>query len=324
MATLQLKRAAVATPVAIPAIGLDGELAFAAGGFTNAPAHAAAGNDLVITAAGTMRTIVGPTRQVELIGAQIISGAKTFNLASFLLLGGAAGEVLSTTGTGGVLEWITPGAGGSTYVFGVGLTETAGTVDLDEATAAIIGGVSVPPGTALTLTAGALGLTVAAAAAIETGTDNILPITPLGLRSQLGLPLANLDTTATTIVPAINELKSAVDALSGNLQFGGTYDVAGNAVTAGGGSPFDDGPLVAATAAMTGWYLIVSSPATGAPGPLPPAGNYAPGDWLIVDAAPAYIHLELGSVPILVDNVSIIGDGQTTPLEVAEIDGGTY
>jgi len=387
MATILLRKspggAAVALPV--PGVATRAEPFWSQGGFTNLPAHIVGTNDLAIFDGAAYAPLVSPQRQVELVGAQTVSGAKTFSLASLLLLGGTNGQLLSTTGVGGALTWVDAPSAGVSLTFGVGLTLTGTNVDLDPAppsgasiggvsipaggslnvsaagaltlnpaTGAMLGGITVatitsgltlsgagalalglatptqhggitvPAGTALTLTAGALGMGVANAPAIETGTDNILPITPLGLRGQLGLPLSGLQTTAPTIIPAINELKVAVDSLAGNLRFGGVYDVAGNATTPSTGSPFPAGPLVPATGAMTGWYLIASSPAAGVPGPLPPAGNYAPGDWLIVDNGPAYIHLQLGATAIIVDNVSIVGDGITTALTVALVDGGTY
>jgi hypothetical protein len=385
MATILLRKApplAGSVPLPAPGVAARAEPFWSQGGFSNLPAHIVGTNDLAIFDGVAYAPLVSPQRQVELVGAQIVTGAKTFSLASFLLQGGTNGQLLSTTGVGGVLAFVDPAPGGPTYTFGRGLTLTGTTVDLDFATGAAIGGVSipvggsftapagaltllpataavlggitvatvtsglilsaagalslglatpaqhggitVPGGSALTLTAGALGMGVANAPAIETGTDNILPITPLGLRGQLGLPLSGLQTTAPTIIPAINELKIAVDSLAGNLRFGGVYDVANNVTTPSTGSPFPAGPLVAATGAMTGWYLIASSPAAGVPGPLPPAGNYAPGDWLIVDNGPTYIHLQLGATAIIVDNVSIVGDGITTALMVAEVDGGTY
>ena len=388
MATILFRKSLATGPVALPlpAVAARAEPFWAEGGFTNLPLHAAAGNDLAVYDGTTFAPLVSPQRQVELIGAQTITGPKTFSLASFLLGGGTAGQVLSTTGVGGALQWIPPAVGGSTYTFAIGLEENpagtvnllpptaveiggvtvpagsglqatpagalsllpatavnlggvtvqtvtsglilsgAGALSLGEATNVQLGGITVPGGSALTLVAGALGMTVSNPAAIETGTDNTLPITPQGLRSQMGLPLADLETTAVTIVPAINELKVAVDALAGNLKFGGVYDVGANDVTPTTGSPFPAGNLVAATGAMTGWYLICSTPATIAPGPLPPAGEYAPGDWLIVDGGPAYVHLTLGATTLYVDNVSIIGDGLTTltPLEVGLVDGGTY
>jgi hypothetical protein len=357
MATILLRKApplAGSVPLPAPGVAARAEPFWSQGGFSNLPAHVVGTNDLAIFDGAAYAPLVSPQRQVELVGAQIVTGAKTYSLASFLLGGGTPGQLLSTTGVGGVLAWVDAPAGGVSLTFGRGLTLTGTLVELDIATGAAIGGVTVetvtsglilsgagavslglatatqhggitvPGGSALTLTAGALGMSVANAPAIETGTDNILPITPLGLRGQLGLPLSGLETTAPTIIPAINELKVAVDALAGNLRFGGVYDVAGNVVTPSTGSPFPAGALVAATGAMTGWYLIASSPAAGVPGPLPPAGNYAPGDWLIVDNGPAYIHLQLGATAIIVDNVSIVGDGITTALTVAEVDGGTY
>jgi len=285
--------------------------------------------------------LISPQRQVELIGAQTIVGAKTFSLTSLLLTGGDPGDVLSTTGTGGVLEWVAPGAGSAVYTFNPPLSEVGGVVDLDPATAAVIGGISCTTGTSGLLLTPAGNISLATATRVQFGGLTFATeaevgapaapidtkgISPLSLRSEMGAAASALQTTAQTVVPAINELKIAVDGLAANQHFGGGYDVAANIVIPTTGSPFPPGVLVAATAAMSGWYLICTTPATGVPGPLPPAGTYAPGDWLVVDAAPSYVHLPLGRVDFFVDGVSIINDGLTpaSAFEVGLVDGGTY
>jgi hypothetical protein len=165
---------------------------------------------------------------------------------------------------------------------------------------------------------------VATPADATAGANNILPITSSVL--QLGGPPGSLATTAKTLVPAINELKSAVDALTGNLMFGGIYNAGTNQLTPtqAPGNPFVAGGLPAATAAMVGYYLIVNQPGPAA-APAPP-GAYAQGDWLVVEPAPAWVHITLGVTAVEVDGVSIIGDGLTplTALEVGVVDGGVY
>jgi hypothetical protein len=178
----------------------------------------------------------------------------------------------------------------------------------------------------LTVTGGQLGMNVATPADATAGANNFLPITSSVL--QLGGPPASLATTAKTLVPAINELKSAVDALTGNLIFGGIYDAASNQLTPtqAPGNPFVAGALPAPTAAMVGYYLIVNQPGPAA-GPAPP-GAYAQGDWLLVAPGPpfAWVHITLGVTAVEVDGDSIKGDGLTpaTALYVDIVDGGTY
>jgi hypothetical protein len=132
------------------------------------------------------------------------------------------------------------------------------------------------------------------------------------------------------LVPAINELKSAVDALTGNLVFGGVYNAATNVLTPtqAPGNPFGNAPIQLPnppTAPMVGYYLICTVAGTR-PGPVPPAGNYAQGDWLVVDQTPEWVHLTLGVTAVEVDGDSIKGDGLTpaTALYVDMVDGGTY
>jgi hypothetical protein len=103
------------------------------------------------------------------------------------LLGTMTGEIVTTrltvaadpAGTLTTKSYVDAQAGGGTpLIFGVGLTETTGTVDLD----------------------------IASAAQIATGTADDRAVTPLGLRSVIGAPVADLDTVEKTVVPAINEL----------------------------------------------------------------------------------------------------------------------
>jgi hypothetical protein len=413
-----LFRKRTAAPAAPPASGgatRAGEPFWNLQGFTGGGP-----NSLWVDNGTTLVPLVDSSRQVELAGAQTITGAKTFSLTSFLLTGSpAAGQVLSSTGPGGGVAWVPPAQGGTTYTFNIGLTETGGTVDLLPALPAVIGGVSiaptsgltntagaiavapaqaaqlggvmvpargaaqglllagngqltlpaadaallggvtvpartaaqglqlaagvltlpagdatllggvtVPAGTALTVTGGALGMSVATPADATAGTNNTLPITSSVL--QLGAPPGTgLTTNARTLVPAINELKSAVDALTGNLIFGGLYNASTNVLTPtqAPGNPFGNAPiqLPAATAAMVGYYLIVNQPGTVTTPP-PPTGSYAQGDWLVVEPSPAWVHITLGVTAVEVDGVSIIGDGLTplTALEVGVVDGGVY
>lgn len=346
MARVRIRRNATTGQVAPPTganIGQEGELHVAHGGFTGLPLHNAAGNDLIVYLNNGYRTVVGPTRQVELIGDQNIAGNKTFTTrATFadptnLSIGnGNAGEVLTSNGTGGTL-WGPGGAGGIDSVL------SDGTLDGDGANTALSvtiardgqrGGVIPVAGSAVAFSGtGGLTVTVADDPAIAGGTNNVFPIASAGLRSQMGLDAPtglHVGLTARTVVPAINELKNAIDALQGQLHFGGGYDVDGDNVTPSStpGNPFSAGPLEDPPADSEGWFLICTSAATIPPGEVPPEGNYGPGDWLIVDGGLSWVHIPLGAAAVHVDGVSIKGTGLTpdpgVALYVDEVDGGTF
>jgi hypothetical protein len=109
-------------------------------------------------------------------------------------------------------------AGGTLpLTFGLGLTQTGDTVDLDPAgvIGISLGGVFVPlPGTSglAVSAAGQLTLSPAEAAEVASGTLNTRAISPLGLRSEMGDAAANLITTAKQVIPAINEIVAATAA----------------------------------------------------------------------------------------------------------------
>lgn len=58
-----------------------------------------------------IRTLVSNQRQVEIAGAQTITGAKTIAIANFHLTGGANNNILTTNGSG-VLSWTAAPSGG--------------------------------------------------------------------------------------------------------------------------------------------------------------------------------------------------------------------
>lgn len=68
-----------------------------------------------------VRLLVGASRQVELAGAQTITGAKTFSPTSFHLTGGANNNILTTDGSGGV-SWTAAPSGGLLSVTTDGVT----------------------------------------------------------------------------------------------------------------------------------------------------------------------------------------------------------
>ena len=331
MARIQIRRAGTAAAVAPPQPGEDGELAYAAGGFIGAPPHSVAGNDLIISFGSANRVLIGAGRQVELIGAQTITGRKTFPLAALSILGGAPDAVLSTDGVGN-LSWVTGIGGGGIDMVEVsppldGTGVAGDPISIAIAGIAQLGVVMGAAGAAIFIAAnGSLNLTVANTGQVDAGADNTFPITSLQLRRYTGGQPTDLTTAANTIIPAINELKQLIDGLAHNMQFAGVYDVAGNVVTPVTGAPIPPGALVPPTAAMIGHYLICSTGRVGAPGPLPPAGDYFAGDWLIAAPGPIWTHLNLGLAGVHTDGISIAGDGLSpaTALEVDLIDCGTY
>lgn len=68
-------------------------------------------DDLYVGDGTNAVVLVSPTRQVELAGAQTITGAKTFSPTSFHLTGGANNNILTTDGAGNV-SWTAAPSGG--------------------------------------------------------------------------------------------------------------------------------------------------------------------------------------------------------------------
>ena len=104
-ATIQIRRRVGSAGV--PTALAEGELAFQDPG--GGPASLYIG-----TTPAAVLTLVSNTRQVEIAGAQTVTGAKTFSpgsAGSFHLTGGAATNILSTDGAGNVSWTAAPGGG---------------------------------------------------------------------------------------------------------------------------------------------------------------------------------------------------------------------
>jgi hypothetical protein len=101
-AVIKLKRRVGSAGV--PSSLAEGELAFQDPG--GGPASLYIG-----TTPTAVLTLVSNTRQVEIAGAQSVTGAKTFSPSSFKLTGGAATNVLTTDGAGNVSWTAAPGGG---------------------------------------------------------------------------------------------------------------------------------------------------------------------------------------------------------------------
>ena len=174
------------------------------------------------------------------------------------------------------------------YTFGTGLTDTAGTITLNQATQAVFGG----------------GL-IATNPNIAAGTLDTVLLTPLGLRSQLGADAATLVTTAKTVVPAINEIFNDITQLVGVVIFAGTYDATTSTGTFNGQGGIAAGaaPLPVAATANHGAYVIVTVAGPGG-GTNEPAGAIGIGDWLLSDGG-AWIKMPFSQAPITAANIAV-------------------
>lgn len=357
-APILIKHATALTPVPMPLVGLHGEMAFATGGFTDLPNHIAAGTDMIISDGTAHKVLVGPSRQVELIGAQAIVGRKTFSLASLGITGGAANDHLVTDGAG-QLAW-EPLASAAVTTDGVTITG-----DGDATAIALITGIFTGVGSGLTYAPGAVSVVQATQALfggvfistdleIDAGTDDTSAVSPRGLMYQLGLPASGLTTTATEIVPAINELQTALLALTGVLVMCGSYDVAGD-VVASGNPIVPSGVLPPASAANNAAYLIIVTSGTGtgnAPAVPMTAGSWLVSDgtaWVYIDIAQGVItadsvvvnpvvagaanvqdalealEAQIAAITVITDGVSIDGDGTAgNEITLIMVDGGTF
>jgi hypothetical protein len=145
-ATIQIKRRVGSSGV--PASLAVGELAFQDPG--GGPASLYIG-----TSPAAVLTLVSNTRQVEIAGAQTVTGAKTFSTSSFKLTGGAATNILTTDGAGNVSWTAAPGGGITAVSHDTTMTGDGNAVPLSVvklATARTIG-LAATGGTTITATA---------------------------------------------------------------------------------------------------------------------------------------------------------------------------
>lgn len=355
-APIQIRRSATAAPGAMPLFGPTGELTYSIGGFTDLPVHVA-GNDLTISDGTKHNVLIGPTRQIELIGAQTITGRKTFGLPAISILGGNADDTLQTDGAGN-LVWAPVAAGGITSVTTDAVTITGDGTAGDPI--ALITGIFMGAGSGLTYAPGAVsvtqatqtvfgGLFIASDIEVTAGASDVEAITPRSLRVQFGADIATLTTTVKTIVPAINELQAEITALTGVLTMCGSYDAATDNVTSG--NPLvPSGPLPAASAANNAAYLIITVAGLGTGNA--PAVQLEVGSWIVSDGTDwIYIDVSQGTVDasnvavvppvmgannvydalvalearVVVTDMSLAGDGTAaSPLTIILVDGGTF
>lgn len=350
MAVIQLKRRVTGAAIAAPASVNEGELFFTVPGFTGGGPNA-----LWIDNGTALIKLVDNTRQVELVGAQTITGVKTFStIANLAISDGTSGQILQK-GAGAALVWgsapaatvttdgVTIDGNGSvgtplkldTAIFSTGLTWAPNTVRVNQASQTLFGG----------------GM-VATDAEIDAGTLDTDIITPRGLRRVTGAANSTLITDMKTIVPAINELQQEITALAGILILAGAYDAALDEVTASAAGLDQgaiNGPLPVASAANQGWYMIVYVAGMGTGNA--PAVALEPKDWLVSDGL-TWVHIPSGMGNITAGEVvmlptvngwttvqqavegiwntgvttdaSLTGNGHATDLSVAIVDGGSF
>jgi hypothetical protein len=332
MATkLQILRNVGSAAVAVPTL-LEGELAFAKGGFTGG----AAANGLVVGDGTAAQVLVGSNRQVELSGNQTIaSGTKTFATGAKLAIavadlkvsGGAAGNTLITDGAGN-LSW---GVGGSTISVD-GTTDNSGVLSVAPGYAATIAdGVTI-----VADAGGKLTVSKAVTADVAAGTANKFVDTALLKTDVLGGTLASLTTTAKTLVPAINEIQTAIVAAAGGIVYAGTLNASTGAITAASGVanvPADIADVDPTLCKNYFWIVTVPGANVGTGNTV--AANRQ--DWVASDGT-KIATLNYGMPSVAAANVSFDGAGNTyaigtnvqdaiDQLDAAlkgPIDGGTF
>jgi hypothetical protein len=214
------------------------------------------GNTLLIgDGASTVQVLVSAARQVEITGAQTITGNKTISTTNLKLTGGAAGNLLSTDGAGNI--------------------------------SFVNAQLPVP----------------ASNAEMDAGTRNDVFGTPLNTRSLVGASVATLTTTAKTLVPAINELKAAVDLVSSSGAFLGSFQADAGTINWTAASGGSGNSLPPATPANNGSYLVCDRAGSVPPGGAP-VGAYNTSDWLISDGT-AWTHLAFGGSTVTASSVSV-------------------
>jgi hypothetical protein len=140
-------------------------------------------------------------------------------------------------------------------------------------------------------------------AEMDAGTRNDVFGTPLNTRSLVGASVATLSTSAKTLVPAINEIKAAVDLIASSGAFLGSFQADAGTITWTAASGGSGNTLPAPVPANNGSYFVCDRAGTVPPGGAP-AGAYNTSDWLISDGA-AWTHLAFGSSAITASSVSV-------------------
>lgn len=116
------------------------------------------------SSAPIVRTVVGATRQVELAGAQTITGLKTIAVTNLHITGATANQILTATDATGALHWTNAPSGGLTTVATDGATLSG-----DGTSGAVLAVVKLPT---------ARDITIQTAAAAGNGAITTISIVP--------------------------------------------------------------------------------------------------------------------------------------------------
>lgn len=330
---IQIKRNLGGAAVAVPTL-LDGELAYAASGFLPNGGK----DELVIGNTGSGKVLVSSQRQVELAGNQTITGSKTFGsgaklaiaIADLLVSGGAAGDTIVTDGAGN-LTWGASAAG----VTGDGTT----IIDNGDGTLSVAPGYAseLADGTTIIVDAnGNLQVNKAVTADVEAGTADKFIDTALMKADILGGGLSTLTTNAKLIVPAINELQTAVAMAAGGIIFAGTVDASTGVISPASGVANVPANIADVDPALTkNYFWIVTTPGSNVgPGNTTAANRQ---DWIASDGTKV-VTLNYGMPSVAAANVSYAPgsnviitatdvQGALDQVDVAlqgPIDGGTF
>jgi hypothetical protein len=304
--SIQIKRNLGSTAVAVPTL-LDGELAYAASGFLPNGGK----DELVIGNTGSGKVLISNQRQVELAGAQTITGNKTFGagaklaiaIADLLVSGGAAGDTIVTDGAGN----LTFGAAAA-GVTGDGTT----IIDNGDGTLSLAPGYAseLADGTTIIVDAnGNLQVNKAVTADVEAGTADKFIDTALMKADILGGGLSTLTTNAKLIVPAINELQTAITMASGGIIFAGTLDASTGVISPASGVTNVPANIADVDPALTkNYFWIVTTPGSEVgPGNTVAANKQ---DWVASDGTKV-VTLNYGMANVAAANVSYDGAGNT-------------
>ena len=139
---------------------------------------------------------------------------------------------------------------------------------------------------------------------MDAGTRNDVFGTPLNTRYIIGASVSALQTTAKAVVPAINELHSAISQMGTGNIFVGQLSAGDGSIAWTVASGASGNTLPAAAPANIGWQLICNVSGTVPPGGAP-AGTYSSNDWLLSDGT-NWNHLAFGGTStVLAGNVTV-------------------
>ena len=300
LSEVQIKRNISGTPVAAPTL-LDGELAYASGGFLPGGGP----DELIIGNGGTPELLISKNRQVETTGNQTVaSGTKQFAAGAKLLigsadfkLGGGVNEAVLSTDGAGNLVWVARTAVGGAADGDTIISNPDGSLSVNV--------VALPDGKTIILDANQkLAVNKADATDLDVARSNAFVDALQLTNGVLGGKLSTLATTAKTIIPAINELRSQAAALTGTIIFAGTLDASTGDITPASNVANVPANIADVNPALTKNYfwIVTTGGSNVGPGNVKPV---QPQDWVASDGAKV-VSLNYGAQPVTAANVSYL------------------